>query len=465
MMQFFLIRHAQSQGNEAGIIQGRSDHYGLSDTGHRQALAMAKRYCDALSNVEFIMSSTALRAFETANIFSQVLEVPVETDERLVEVDAGILGGVSHTEAEQRYLQAYQVWLARGDLDAIPNAESGAALQARVLSFLHDLMRRDIGSVLIVAHAALNRCLLNTASGKPRTTPIDVSHEALHKAKPHKYLSFERQSRGKKSDVWIADTSLDKMVIKETKGQLGGKDDLQFRILKALSLRTDLTPRVLFSCNRPHSQIKVLSFQPGRHIDGPLSSNTEKAFLEAVYALGTHLSDITRLFSGNSYCLTLADILTRSLNMRLSPSLRQAGRALESNEYVAALFSRADTVLVNLDLHRSNVLFKEGDVRFIDLETFALTPAALHLGSALVAGFMLEEPSLDNITGLLKYWPQPVLLEELYWMMLIRAFAGAAFFQDKIIGGESVDMREDRNLLDKYLRVISQINYMIKRDT
>ena len=76
-----LVRHGQTAGNAAGLLLGRAD-LALTDLGRLQADALA----EALRHgVDRVVSSPLQRARQTAD----ALGLPVEIDDRWVEVDYG----------------------------------------------------------------------------------------------------------------------------------------------------------------------------------------------------------------------------------------------------------------------------------------------------------------------------------------------------------------------------------------
>ena len=79
-----VVRHGRTVANAAGLLQGRIDHP-LDDVGRSQARMIA----DALGSVDRVIASPLLRAQETA----AALGVPVEIDDRWLELDYGELDG------------------------------------------------------------------------------------------------------------------------------------------------------------------------------------------------------------------------------------------------------------------------------------------------------------------------------------------------------------------------------------
>ena len=101
------VRHGQSEWNALGRWQGQADPP-LSDLGRVQArLAAAAINAAATrvaSPVSGIVTSTLVRALETATIVSDVLGVqPIHLEPDLVERDAGEWSGLTRTEIDERF--------------------------------------------------------------------------------------------------------------------------------------------------------------------------------------------------------------------------------------------------------------------------------------------------------------------------------------------------------------------------
>jgi broad specificity phosphatase PhoE len=138
-----IVRHGRTEANAAGRLQGRRLDPPLDDLGRRQASAAAA----ALPDAARVIASPLIRAQETAAAFG----LPVETDERWIELDYGDLDGAPLTDVPA---EVWSTWQA--DLDfTLPGGESLRALGQRVRegaeSLVEDAARRD---VVVVTHVS-----------------------------------------------------------------------------------------------------------------------------------------------------------------------------------------------------------------------------------------------------------------------------------------------------------------------
>jgi broad specificity phosphatase PhoE len=138
-------RHGQTAPNRDGLVLGRADPE-LTEEGHRQAelLAVALRR----EPVAAIVTSPLLRARQTAEPMGEACGVPVEVDDRLIEIDWGAwegraTGSLAKTDVDR--------WKAEDG--TAPEGESLDSLSLRVDSFCREQLDRD-GLVVAVSHVS-----------------------------------------------------------------------------------------------------------------------------------------------------------------------------------------------------------------------------------------------------------------------------------------------------------------------
>jgi 2,3-bisphosphoglycerate-dependent phosphoglycerate mutase len=94
------LRHGESVGNMENRFQGHAD-FPLTETGRAQARALAERWQAEERCFDRAFSSPLLRARETAEIICTALNVSLELDPDWMEIDNGLLAGLSDEEAQQ----------------------------------------------------------------------------------------------------------------------------------------------------------------------------------------------------------------------------------------------------------------------------------------------------------------------------------------------------------------------------
>ncbi len=148
MTTLLLVRHAETDWNADGRLQGQTDRP-LSDYGRRQAQQLAGEL--AAGSFEAIYASDLSRARETAEIVGERLGLPVALDPDLREKDWGTWEGLTAVERDR--------------VDFV--GESTEAHQKRMLRALRRISEHHPGErrVLVVTHGGSMRRVQSSAMG------------------------------------------------------------------------------------------------------------------------------------------------------------------------------------------------------------------------------------------------------------------------------------------------------------
>lgn len=145
----YLIRHGQTELNKKRVLQGRSDHP-LNELGETQAREARDLFLEKGIHFDRIWSSPLRRAMQTARIAAGE-DVPLETDERLLEMDYGPYEGTSLLDPPPEIVEFFSDFVKNPQPDGM---ESLKHVTARLGSFLEDI-KKDApeGSILCSTHA------------------------------------------------------------------------------------------------------------------------------------------------------------------------------------------------------------------------------------------------------------------------------------------------------------------------
>jgi phosphoserine phosphatase len=172
-----ILRHGQSSYNSQGRIQGRSDLSVLTEKGQHDAEMTGK----AFQGLEFatVYCSPLQRAQQTATTVLSCLaeKYPLQTDDRLLEIDLPLWETLLNSEVRAKYGPEYQAWKQRPhELKMLlPQADGSQteffpvlALYEQAQDFWQDILSQHQGeTIAIVAHNGINRALISTALGIP----------------------------------------------------------------------------------------------------------------------------------------------------------------------------------------------------------------------------------------------------------------------------------------------------------
>lgn len=146
-----LLRHGQSVGNANGHWQGHAD-FELTETGRRQAEALAEYWQKTNKSFDLAVASPLKRAYQTAEIVTARLGIPLECDSDWMERDIGDYTGLDNTTINARFERPA---FTHPFLPVGRTGESQWALVGRAARALQKLTARPAGNYLIVAHGGI----------------------------------------------------------------------------------------------------------------------------------------------------------------------------------------------------------------------------------------------------------------------------------------------------------------------
>lgn len=163
-MKIYLIRHGETDWNQAGLLQGQTD-IALNVQGLEQAREAAERLKKVPFEIAFC--SPLIRAKRTAETIIGDRKITITTDERLRELNFGPWEGVDIRTIKDA---ASQPFTNPGSYIPPEGAESFAQLYKRSGEFVDQVLLPLEGTyetVLVVAHGGVNRSILNPVLNIP----------------------------------------------------------------------------------------------------------------------------------------------------------------------------------------------------------------------------------------------------------------------------------------------------------
>lgn len=176
--KYFFLRHGESISNQKDIVSSFPEKIEnpLTSKGKKQIKNLVP---DLKSkDLDLIFSSDILRTKQTAKIISKELGIKAQYDERLREIDAGILNG----EKISRYQSFWKEDLERFQ-KRVPQGENYTDVKKRVYQFIKEIDQKYEGkNILIISH----ECSLSMLQG------------ALKGFFPKEILEYRRENRFEK---------------------------------------------------------------------------------------------------------------------------------------------------------------------------------------------------------------------------------------------------------------------------
>ena len=155
-MKLYIIRHAETEYNRKGIIQGSEVDSDINDVGESQANSFYEYYKDI--NFDRIYVSDLKRTFQTIRRFTEN-GLSYEKLKEFNEISWGVNQGKS--DDLEDYARLIDTWLA-GNLDnKFEEGESPNEMSVRLVKGFNKVLDDDYDTVLLCIHGRALRILLS----------------------------------------------------------------------------------------------------------------------------------------------------------------------------------------------------------------------------------------------------------------------------------------------------------------
>lgn len=151
-MKLYIARHGETDWNvDPARCQGWTD-VTLNEKGLSQARKIAKNA--RTKKIDVIYSSHLQRAYQTAQIIADQLNVNVIIDQRLAEAKKGLWEGKPFSEIEDMYPKIWGKWQSDALNTPIPEGETISEVLERASTAINEIIHENIGeiNVLIISH-------------------------------------------------------------------------------------------------------------------------------------------------------------------------------------------------------------------------------------------------------------------------------------------------------------------------
>ncbi|MEU1984634.1 histidine phosphatase family protein [Nocardia sp. NPDC019395] len=165
--RLILVRHGETEGNVAKILDTKLPGLPLTERGAAQAKAFG---AGLATPPRALFHSHALRARQTAGYIEAATGVRATARDGVHEVQLGDLDGLGSTEAHDRFQAVYRLWHEGRLTERVPGGESGRDVLDRFLPAIADLRTEYLdsaadGDVLLVTHGAAMRLVGRELAG------------------------------------------------------------------------------------------------------------------------------------------------------------------------------------------------------------------------------------------------------------------------------------------------------------
>lgn len=166
MVKVILVRHGETDWNEARRIQGGSSNTPLNERGRKQAEGLALRLRQ--EKLQAIYASPLQRSLDTAKAIAYYHQLEVGIEPSLREIEAGQLEGVFTSELGKRLSEFLTTSIKGKALPKAPGGESLLEVKERAWRAIQRLSKRHPDSVLVlVSHYFTILAIICSVLGLP----------------------------------------------------------------------------------------------------------------------------------------------------------------------------------------------------------------------------------------------------------------------------------------------------------
>lgn len=151
-MDIIFLRHGRSKADDERKHEGRYDSP-LTEVGKEQAKRRALIWLENSLKFDRIITSPLMRARKTAEIIAVVLGCEVENDDDWMEMNNGVLAGLTYEEANKKYPEPN--FITPYERKGYGTGESSWLLHSRAIVALEKIIQRQEGRYLVVAHGGI----------------------------------------------------------------------------------------------------------------------------------------------------------------------------------------------------------------------------------------------------------------------------------------------------------------------
>lgn len=167
-MKVIWVRHAETEWNHRGIIQGHRDSF-VTHRGMQETAALLTALTKEAYPIECVYSSPLGRALHMGLKLSEGLGCPLQVEESLKEQSFGCFEGISFDHFRRDHPRDADALLALDAAYCPPEGESLAQATRRVINFLQHLQNTNAHQIVgVVSHGHVSQGVLALLKGDSR---------------------------------------------------------------------------------------------------------------------------------------------------------------------------------------------------------------------------------------------------------------------------------------------------------
>lgn len=157
MTKIYIVRHCEAMGNVLRIFQGHTD-LDISELGAKQLEYLRKRFSNI--GIDKVISSPLLRARKTAKAVIGSRKIPLEINDGLIELHAGIAEGKPFEETFAKYPILADIWFNHPQDFEPEGGEKMKNAYNRIWDTIKLIAKENKDKTIVCAtHGGVIRCL------------------------------------------------------------------------------------------------------------------------------------------------------------------------------------------------------------------------------------------------------------------------------------------------------------------
>lgn len=157
MTQIILARHGQTAWNKGEVFRGRTD-IDLDETGFWQAELLGG-YLSGLK-IEAVYCSPLQRAHKTAQAIAKRHQLTAKPVAGINDISFGEWEGKTFAFVRENYKELFDEWARAPHGVRLPGGETLNELTARAMAFVRETVAKHPGTVVLVSHQVVHKCLI-----------------------------------------------------------------------------------------------------------------------------------------------------------------------------------------------------------------------------------------------------------------------------------------------------------------
>lgn len=161
-MKLYVVRHGQTDWNIKNLLQGSTD-VELNEVGINQAFQASNKLSSTVFDA--IYASPLKRTLKTTEIINQNMNLPIITDDRLIEREFGNFEGRPGKEIDFKKYWDYDINVQENNIEPIQ------VFYNRIKDFLQDIIKKYDNTnknILVVTHNGVNLAIDSLLNGMPK---------------------------------------------------------------------------------------------------------------------------------------------------------------------------------------------------------------------------------------------------------------------------------------------------------